>query len=324
MDALTPCPGWLVPESQMLLRSMQARRVHHAPLICGVDGIGKQAFAQWLAEALLCSNRTDQGACGECASCRQLLADAHPDFRTVAPEGTSTVVKIDAVRELVDWMHLTASQDSYRVAMIDQANALNQSSANALLKTLEEPADNAVLILCAQRPAALPATVRSRCQTITLKMSDQDAAIAWLATVCDKPEEALAAAGGAPFRALRELGEENHADKVLLLKAWSDLLLHRGSVGRIADSLSKLDASICLSEFSKWCVLAVKRLENVPSGADSAVSSVLEDTHDRLQNEQWLTLHERILELHRVQSSSFKTQTVLEGLFADIRLMING
>ena len=324
MDALTPCPPWLVADTTPLLRAAKLGRIHHALLITGVEGIGKRAFSRWLAEALLCNNRSDQGACGTCASCRQLLADAHPDFRSVLSEGANDGIKIDAVRELVEWMQLTAGQDSYRVALIEHANGLNHNSANALLKTLEEPADNAVLILCAQRPAALPATVRSRCQKTTLKMGDKAAAVEWLAQHCPDPGAALASSGGAPFRALSQLNDEYQATQTLLLKAWSDLFLHKGSVGRIADSLAKLECSVCLTQFAKWCVFAVKQSDGLPCGADAAALGVISDTHTRLNSEQWFTLHERLLQLHRSDSASFKTQTVLEGLFADIRLMING
>jgi len=255
-----------------LLGAAEQGRLHHALLITGVDGIGKQAFCQWLAEALLCEERT------------QLQAQAHPDFHEVLPEGANAGIKIDRVRELVEWMQLTAGQGSYRVALISNANGFNNASSNSLLKTLEEPADNAVLILGATRAGALSATVRSRCQKITLKIDD--------------------------------------TAKALLLKAWNDLFLHKGSVGRIADSLSQLDATQCLVAFSRWCVLAAKHSAGASVKADAAVTLTIAETHDILPAEHWFKLHDTLLQLHRTHSASFKTQTVLEGLFADIRLQI--
>ncbi|MFK7996114.1 MAG: DNA polymerase III subunit delta' [Granulosicoccus sp.] len=300
------------------------QRLHHALLVTGIDGIGKRTFCQWLAEALLCKHRNELGACGECSSCKQLLADAHPDYLPVHPEGANSGIKIDTVRELVDWLQLTAGQQSYRVALITQANGLNRHSANSLLKTLEEPADNAVLILCAPRIGALPATVRSRCQKITLKMGDREAAVSWLAQHCSEPEQALQESGGGPFAAIRHLDEQYQESQKLMAAAWVDLFLHKGSVGRIADSLSKLESGDCLATFAKWCVLASKQGYQVPTGVHSAVDSAISDTCGTLKTAQWFTLHDRFLQLHRSDSASFKTQTVLEGLFADIRLMING
>jgi len=324
MDALTPCPPWLYAEAATLLAAADKQRLHHALLITGVDGIGKRAFCQWLAEALLCTERGDKGACGECPACRQLLADAHPDYLPVHPEGANAGIKIDTVRALLDWLQLTAGQKSYRVALLIEANGLNRHAANSLLKTLEEPADNAVLILCAERIGALPATVRSRCQKITLTMGDRQAAIDWLAAHHEQPEQAFLESRDRPFAAIRQQDEEYQEAQKLMRAAWTDLFLHKGSVGRIADSLAKLETTFCLATFASWCVLAVKRGNQVPIGVNSAVNLAISETQDRLKYEQWFTLHDRLLQLHRADSASFKTQTVLEGIFADIRIMING
>lgn len=324
MQSFTPCPPWLYPDARLLIDAADAARLHHALLITGIEGIGKRAFCQWLAEAILCEARTHLGACRECASCKQLLADAHPDFLPVLPEGANEEIKIDTVRAMVEWLQLTAGQGSFRVALITKANGLNRYSANSLLKTLEEPADNAVLILCASQMSALPATIRSRCQKITLKMGDRDAAIKWLGERCPDPEEAFAHASGGPLLAVRQLDKEYQDRQQLMLKAWSDLFLHKGSVGRIADSLAKLDTADCLAILAKWCVLATRQRQYASIEAHETVTMTVSETVDRLNSEQWFTLHDRILQLHRSDSASFKTQTVLEGLFADIRLMING
>ncbi len=323
-QALTPCPPWLYADAQRLLNAADQKRLHHALLITGIDGIGKQVFCAWLAEALLCSNRTLKGACGECPACRQVLADAHPDFRKIEPEGANGGIKIDSVRSLVDWLQLTSGQDSYRVALMSSANGLNRHSANSLLKTLEEPADNAVLILGAARIGALPATVRSRCQKITLRMGDQEAAVNWLAQYSSEPLQVLMAAGGGPYAAVRSLNEAEVEARKLLAQAWTDLFLHKGSVGRIADSIAKLESGFCLAMFAKWCVLAAKQGHHVPVEHHETVIQLLKDTQNRLNSEQWFSLYDRLLQLHRSDSASFKTQTVLEGFFADTRLIING
>lgn len=324
MDALTSCPPWLLSDGRALMARSSAGRLPHALLLTGVDGIGKRAFGQWLAESLLCRDRFDVGACGICESCRQLVADSHPDYRKLVPEGANAAIKVDMVRDLVEWLQLTAGQGSYRVALFEDADSLNRNAANSLLKTLEEPGDHAVLILTATRIGALPATIRSRCQKITLKMSDKSAAITWLGAHMEDPESALVECGGGPYAALRNATEEQLAARALLLKAWLDLFQHKGSVGRIADSLSNLDTAECLATFGSWCLASTKKQVNVPIGVNPAVEQAISETHERLGNEQWFTLHDRLLQLHRSDSASFKTQTVLEGLFADIRLMING
>lgn len=324
MDNLTSCPPWLSQDLSQLLDRSRAGRLPHALLLTGIDGIGKRAFSQCLAESLLCQNPSSEGACGKCGPCCQLLADSHPDFRKLLPEGANAAIKVDPIRALVDWLQLTASQGSYRIALLEQADTLNRNAANSLLKTLEEPGDHAVLILSATRAGALPATVRSRCQKVTLKMTDRATAVQWLTGKVDDPAFALLEASGGPYLAVENAGEEHTASKELLLRAWHDLFLHKGSVGRISDSLSALDTSLCLAMFSRWCLLASKQRENLELGVNPAVKQVISETQDRLNLEQWFTLYDRLLQLHRSDSASFKTQTVLEGLFADIRLMTNG
>jgi DNA polymerase-3 subunit delta' len=324
LENLTPCPPWLLEDMLQLLDRSSRGRLPHALLLTGINGIGKRAFSQCLAETLLCQKPSPKGACGECEPCRQMLADSHPDFRKLVPEGANAAIKVDPVRALVEWLQLTASQGSYRIALLEQADTLNRNAANSLLKTLEEPGDHAVLILSATRSGALPATIRSRCQKVTLKMTDQSAAIQWLGDKVDDPALALLEASGGPYLALANASEEYSASKELLLRAWHDLFLHKGSVGRISDSLSNLDTSLCLASFSRWCLVAAKQRENLDVGVNPAVKQVILETQDRLKIEQWFTLYDRLLRLHRSDSASFKTQTVLEGLFADIRLMTNG
>ena len=81
MEALTPCPPWLVKDCAAVLERAKKGSLPHALLITGIEGIGKQKFAQALAESLLCEKRLPEGACGQCDSCAQLIADAHPEYR---------------------------------------------------------------------------------------------------------------------------------------------------------------------------------------------------------------------------------------------------
>ena len=330
VDSLTPCPPWLLDEARRTLARDAAGRLPHALLLAGLPGIGKRAFGRWLVEALLCLERRDEGAeigaCGRCGACRQLLAGAHPDFRALHPDGASETIRIEAVRGLVDWLQLTARGGGRRIALLTGADTLNRNAANALLKTLEEPGEQGLLVLLADRPAMLPATVRSRCQRLTLHAGEREVALAWLAGQVDDPATALVRAGGRPFAALEVMGEERAREEALLIAAWRDLFLHRGSVGRIVDSLAELPSGRCLSAFSHWTALAVKRHAGLggwePVGADRAVQELVSEVAPRLAPETWFTVHDAIAGLQRAESASFKTRAVLEGLLADIRLAI--
>ena len=173
---------------EMFRRSLSRSRLAHAYLFAGHEGIGKRLFAHLLAQCLLCPERDDAllEACGQCPSCRQFAAGTHPDFLTVGvPEGMSElpIELIAGSREhrgregLCRDLSLRPMTSSRRVAVIDDADRMNAASANALLKTLEEPPDYATLILIASDVELLLPTIRSRCQLVRFSpLSDADLA----------------------------------------------------------------------------------------------------------------------------------------------------
>jgi len=226
------------------------------------------------------------------------------------------------VRELVDWLQLTAQGDGYRAALLVAADTMNRNAANALLKTLEEPGERGLLVLVADRAAALPATVRSRCQTIVLGAgpADRTAALAWLEGRVADPVLALDRARGRPFAALESFDEGREKETTLLLAAWQDLFLHRASVGRIVDSVADLATPRCLEAFSHWTALALRHRSGLPIGADRAVEDAVVAVASRLETEQWFALHDALARLHRMDGASFRTRAVLEGFLADTRL----
>lgn len=324
--AIATCPPWLVSYWQRIHARHEQHRLPHALLFTGVEGIGKTQFARFVAAALLCrQSSAEHGACGQCESCMQRAAAAHPDYRTIDPEGAALNIKVDTVRELVQWLQLSAPPKRYRVAVIDTADAMNRNAANSLLKTLEEPGERCVLLLAADRPGALPATVRSRCQQTVLKVDDKTAAINWLTEqgVTDA-NILLEHPGVGPLSLLRANDTQWQAEQKLLEKAWLDLFLMRASVGKIVDSLKDLSTRRCLSAFAHWVSLATKASLATPIGADPATKELISQVQHRMQYEQWFTLYDHLLKLHRSDSASFKTQAVLEGIFADIRLTTNG
>jgi DNA polymerase-3 subunit delta' len=197
-------------------------RLPHAILVHGPAGIGKAQFIRALAAAALCESPRGSLACGACDSCRWLAQGNHPDFREIVPEAAeedeegaegeggkaekakSLVIKVDQVRAVADFLSLTTHRAGARVLLLHPAEALHPAAANALLKTLEEPPPNTLIVLASDRPARLLATIRSRCRMLALPMPRADEALAWLRAqgVADA-EAALATAGGAPLLAQR-------------------------------------------------------------------------------------------------------------------------
>jgi DNA polymerase-3 subunit delta' len=197
---------WLGPFWSRVTDALRQKRLPHALLLTGQPGMGKAAFADALAGLLLCEHPVDDSEpCHQCTSCTLFAAGSHPDFFRVTPAEDSRVIKVDQVRDLSDNLALTSHGSGYKVAVLIPADAMNINASNGLLKTLEEPSDNTVLVLVSAQPARLPATIRSRCQEIRLQAVDREQSARWLAGRYDgpSPESYLALANGAPLQALQ-------------------------------------------------------------------------------------------------------------------------
>ncbi len=188
--------------------------VPHGLLLQGREGLGKRAFAEVLAASLLCEQPSaDNAACGSCRSCHLFHAGAHPDFLLLEPEEAGKDIVISQVRDLNHFAVLTRGKSLRKVAVVAPAERLNRSAANALLKTLEEPPADTLLILVSHSPALLPATVRSRCQSLVFGTPAVPIAGAWLqAQVGKDAETLLRLASGSPLRALK-LAEADAIDR---------------------------------------------------------------------------------------------------------------
>ncbi len=203
---------WLEPYRQSIATTINQGRLPHALLLTGQPGMGKAGFADFLAQMLLCEQpQQDASPCGRCPACTLFKAGSHPDFHYVSFEINEKTGKlrdsivVDQIRELARTLSLMSHSGGHKVAVITPANAMNINAANSLLKTLEEPSDNTVLVLVSDQPGHLPATLRSRCQRFQLGVQDRAPVLEWLAAQLDTPvpEVYLQLAGNAPLEALR-------------------------------------------------------------------------------------------------------------------------
>jgi DNA polymerase-3 subunit delta' len=178
-----------------------AARPHHAYLLAGPEGGGKQLGARAFAAALLCK----RGGCGECRDCRLALEDKHPNEAVVEPEGRD--IHVDTVRsEIWHPAYRTAPEPGRKVFLLREADRLNPAAADVLLKVLEEPPADAILVLLSARPDELPETVVSRCHVVSfLPLSEDFVVSALTAEGADLSRASLAArlSGGNLGRARR-------------------------------------------------------------------------------------------------------------------------
>ena len=154
-----------------LLRAQIAGgKLRHAYLLTGPRGLGRRTLTTRLAQAVNCESAPTAGEfCGECRACRGFERMAHPDLHLLELQEGDREIKVDAVRELSRMLALTPYEAPYQVALLREFEAASESAANALLKTLEEPSPNVLLLITAASAEALPATIASRCELLRLR-----------------------------------------------------------------------------------------------------------------------------------------------------------
>ncbi|MHB1512420.1 MAG: DNA polymerase III subunit delta' [Acidiferrobacter sp.] len=177
----------------------EASHLPHALLFCGPAGIGKRQFAERLSVRLVCERET---ACGTCRACHLASGGNHPDILVLRREEGKTEITVDQARALNEFLVLTPHLAPRRVALIADADHLNRSASNALLKTLEEPPAGNYLLLVSDSPARLLPTIRSRCQRIVLPRPTTEEGLGYLKErAIPDPDAMLALTHGAALQA---------------------------------------------------------------------------------------------------------------------------
>ena len=235
------------------LQSRAARgAMPHALLLCGPAGLGKRAFLQRFARGLLCERPQQGEACGQCRACLLLAAGTHPDFVSLSfglrKDGVQrSEIVVDQIRELSARLAMASQFGGWQVVVIDPADAMNAAAANALLKTLEEPSPQTLLLLVADAPWRLPQTIRSRCQRIGFQLPARSEALAWLdAQGVSEPAVALDAAGGNPGLAQAWAEQGALARRQTVRKDLAALAAGRGEPMEIARRWLDGEPSQCL------------------------------------------------------------------------------
>jgi DNA polymerase-3 subunit delta' len=193
---------------ELMEMALAQDRISHAYIFSGPDGAGKTIFALEFAKALLC-RKPGAPHDSECAECRSVETNNHPDFDLVEAQEGKRSITIEQVRRLISVLNRHPMQSQRRVVILREADRLGIEAANALLKTLEEPASFAILILTTALPRNLPDTIRSRCQDLRFAPLSAEHVHTILSARpdIDPAEVALAAriAQGSAGRAIRAL-----------------------------------------------------------------------------------------------------------------------
>lgn len=282
---------WLESLETEFAERLEANRLAHAFLLTGPAGSGKLSLARGFIASMLCLEES-YPACGSCRSCQLLASGAHPDRQILSYEEhpktgeLRKAILVGQVRSLIGSLQLTRGLSPRKAALVHPAEAMNGSAANALLKTLEEPPGESVLILVSHNPSRLPATIRSRCQGLHARLPETSLALEWLSTNLQTGEAeasmALEAAAGSPLRALRML-EDGSMEQYRLVSTTLEILGSRNENPAAAMmAFAEVDPGLLWTWLSLRAAAEVKTA--VGQQADARALSELQRLADAYRN----------------------------------------
>lgn len=223
---------WFQDDLNQWLSLIVSQQVPHAILLNGSKGLGKFKQAQQMAHIALCENLSKSGVCGQCSPCELYKVGNHPDLTIISAE--KAVIKVDQIRKLSKDIRITSTKGQYRVIIVENAEQMNKASANALLKTLEEPPEKVAIILTTSEMGRLLPTIKSRCIKMDCPIPSKVLVTDWLKTNLSNSHEeieiSLLLANGSPFLA-KEILENNSLNSVkVMLSDLKEILTNNKSI----------------------------------------------------------------------------------------------
>ncbi|MBO2926209.1 DNA polymerase III subunit delta' [Metapseudomonas otitidis] len=252
------------PWQDSLWQHLAGRPRHaHAYLLHGPAGIGKRALAERLMARLLCQQPAGNDACGQCKSCFLLAAGTHPDNYVLEPEEVDKAIRVDQVRDLVDFVVQTAQLGGRKVVLLEPAESMNLNAANALLKSLEEPSGDTVLLLISHQPSRLLPTIKSRCVQQACPLPGEAESLAWLARTLPDSDAAtrsdlLALAAGSPLTALRLHGQGVLEQRAQVVEGVKKLIKQQVGVSQLAEGWNAVPLVLLFDWFCDWAQLMLR------------------------------------------------------------------
>ncbi|WFC61951.1 DNA polymerase III subunit delta' [Pseudomonas sp. REST10] len=291
------------PWQENLWQQLAGRAQHaHAYLLHGPAGIGKRALAERLMARLLCLSPNGLDACGNCKSCHLLAAGTHPDNFVLEPEEADKPIKVDQVRELVEFVVQTAQLGGRKVVLLEPAEAMNLNAANALLKSLEEPSGNTVLLLISHQPSRLLPTIKSRCVQQACPLPSEAVSLVWLAQALpeqgdEERADLLTLAAGSPLAALRMHAQGVREQRAQAVEGVKKLLKQQVSPSQLAESWNALPLNLLFDWFCDWAQLMLRyQLTRDEEGLGQAdMRKVVQYLADKTAQDKVLAIQEWLL-----------------------------
>lgn len=329
-----PLP-WHTQPCHQIFAQQQRGQLSHAYLLAGEADTGKRHFATVLSHSLLCKNPVDMRACGECAGCKLNIAGTHPDIFVVEPTGTSKIIKVDQIRELKGFLETSSHSFGKRIIILDSAEDLRPSSANAILKGLEEPPKDVLFLLLSDRPKTVLPTISSRAQTIRLPKPSNEQSLAWLcselALGLDAATLLLELAAYRPMAA-KKMSESGLQDTLgTIAQGLIGLTSMKLAPSKLAKDLAKSAAADTLRLMALWLSTIIKsQMSHKPellqdeSLQELAINLELSQYYPRQQAKGLFSLYNEVVTAQRQMSggSNPNTQLMLEDLFVQFQQLI--
>ena len=297
--------------------------VGHGLLLYGKQGCGKHAFAQHFLAWVLCLQKQPDGACGRCASCLWLKSDTHPNYVRISTDDDNkkqnAKIKIEKIRDLLPFVQQTV--DGWRVVLIEPAEALNIASANALLKTLEEPGERVMIILLAEHYLKLPATVRSRLQHFALDRMTEQQTVDYLQQHLSAEQQQnisllMNLSHQMPLQAQNLAGSEWLSKRQAFVQDWQTLVQQKRAPLMYATKWQKelsFTDLICMFEYLLSDVICVKL--NQPIRNNDIDFSVLASCYHL---EKLFSLYTQLQQYKQQVAQNVQSNLVLDELFIQL------
>ena len=290
----------------------------HALLISGMNGTGKLDFAKKVATSLLCTSPINNEACQNCKSCKTYHARANPDFMEIELLEGKQQISVDQIRKLSDFISYTRSFSAYRIILLNPVERMNTNAANSLLKSLEEPASNTVIILVASNLSRILPTIKSRCQLLTLPSPTTKQAISWIQQekTNANPSELLEMANGQPLTAIAITDEDIQSRGELANDLYS-ICMQEKSVTETAKNWEKFDHSTLLNWQITWIENNIKnnelqsKIQSIKQGELSTTLAKLDKLLPSL--EQW-KLYEQLIAQKKYIHTSVNPLLFIENM----------
>ncbi len=325
--------------------AIHARRTGHLPhalLLSGEPQTGKRRFANRLVKSLLCespilaeSGSTQaQGACGQCHSCKTYESGANPDYLQVDLAEDKQQISVDQIRAMNDFLNLSRSFKGQRVVLVSEAERMSLNAANSLLKSLEEPADNSVIILLTSQISSLLATIRSRCQIMLLPTPDRKQILDWLknhpennkidpSDIHKNIQHAIQLSQGRPLAALDLLtsNKEIIANRAALLKDIVEIVMEHISLVDVAKKWQKHEREALLNWQLDWVqqLLKFDVLSVIKTGEETGHQSLdesraLETLRENIFSPQLWGLYDHLLRQKQLIHTSVNPLIFIENM----------